>query len=309
MSPILSSFSTRFTKLLVLEYGFSLTDIGAVYPCTAVQAGMLSQFLRSSGSLYFNHMLYELSPTINISLLKQAWTEVMEENEILRAGFVSIDDDEHSFATVIHSQRSAELPWSVINTNNDSFQSVVEEQKRKLTLHSLAKLEFLPWHLTLINTQTLTHLLLSAHHALYDAQSLRMVLDDVMDHYYGVETKFHSHLSGTLATIVSSSLDTAKLDAGRTFWQKHLEGCTISTLPSLTDTRVRSSSSHVTELLCTLKLSQIETAVQKLGYSLHAVAQAAWARVLSAYLGEQQVMFGLGMYTASTKYYDVDITC
>jgi len=296
INPLLTSFAARFTSSLVREYGLLSDQVVTVYPCTAAQAGMLSQFLRSDGELYFNHYLYELPATADVQLLRQAWGEVMEENEVLRAGFFSIDDDEHSFATVIYSKKSVELPWTLMKADNTQRQAIIEQQKSSLAIQSVHCLGIPPWHLTLVMTETSTQLLLSAHHSLYDAQSLQMILDAVKSKYFGRAPAIRPHFAGPLGRIVEGTLDASKLDECRSFWLKQLEGSTISKFPSLTPTRVRSRSSHVTAQSSTWKLSEIETASQKLGYSIHAVAQAAWVRILSAYLGESQVTFGVGKF-------------
>ncbi|KAF8444235.1 hypothetical protein BGX38DRAFT_1143770 [Terfezia claveryi] len=293
LNPHLTTFAARFTSSLVAEFSLSTDQIVAVYPCTATQAGMLSQFLRTDGGLYFNHYLYELSPTTDIQPLRQAWTEVIEENEILRTGFFSIDDDQHSFATVVYSKKCVELPWTLIRVDDAQRQSAIKQQKSLLATQSVHRLGHPPWHLTLVITGKTTQVLLSAHHALYDAQSLKMILDAVRSKYLGKALGIRPHFAGPLGKIVEAALDGSKLDESQSFWLKQLEGSTISRFPSLTATRVRSQSSHVTAQSSTWKLSEIEAASQKLGYSIHAVAQAAWARILSAYLGEPQVIFGV----------------
>ncbi|KAF8420669.1 hypothetical protein EV426DRAFT_239732 [Tirmania nivea] len=289
----LTSFAARFTSSLIAEYTLSSNQIVAVYPCTATQAGMLSQFLRSDGCLYFNHYLYELFPTADVQPLRQAWTEIMEENEILRAGFFSIDCDEHSFATVIYSKKSVELPWTLMRTDDAQRQSTIEQQKSSLATKSVRHLGLPPWHLTLIMAETSIQLLFSAHHALYDAQSLQMILDAVRSKYLGKGPSIRPHFAGPLGRIMEGALDASKLEESRSFWLKQLEGSAISKFPSLTATRARSRSSHVTARSSAWRFSEIESASQKLGYSIHAVAQAAWARILSAYLGESQVVFGV----------------
>ena len=297
LTPLLTSFAARFTSSLVAEYGLSPDQIVTVYPCTAVQTGMLSQFMRSDGGLYFNHYLYKLSPTTDVQSLRQAWAEVMEENEILRAGFFVIDDDEHSFATAIYSEKSVGLPWSLMRADDSQCQFIIEQQKSSLATQSVHHLGLPPWHLTLVMAETSTQLLLSAHHALYDAQSLQMILDAVKSKYLRKAPCIRSHFSSPLEKIMEGALDACKLDESRSFWLKQLEGSTISRFPNLTVTRGRSRSSHVIAHISAWKLSKIKATSQKLGYSIHAVAQAAWARILSAYLGESQVVFGVGKLT------------
>lgn len=255
---------------------------------------MLSQFLNSETGLYFNHYLYRLSSTADISRLKNSWKVVMDDNDILRAGFFDIDDHEHSFVTAIYSRVGFELPWTVRYTNDNDIQATVEKRKSELTSQVLESLTIPPWYLTLFVAEGSTQLLFSAHHALYDAQSLNMILDAVLDNYLGKHSSNHPHFSGPLSKIVQSSVDAASLASSRSFWLKQLEGYSISRFPCLTPTRVHNREFHVVTQHSLWPLSQIKTACQNLGLSLHAVAQAAWVRVLSAYIGETQVTYGLG---------------
>lgn len=260
-----------------------------------MQAGMLSQFLRSGGGLYFNHYLYQLSSTVDVQLLRDAWTKVMQENDMLRAGFYGIDDEEFPFASVIYTKNSFELPWTLITTDDDvSHCSLIQKQKSFLTSQAAKDLGIPPWHLSLFVTNDSSQLLLSAHHALYDAQSLRMILEAVTSYYLGNTAVQGSNFTGPLGKILVDADDATRIEAIRSFWVKRLDGTTISRFPSLTPTRIQSQNSHVTEHCSAWKLSHIEALSKDLGFSTHAVAQAAWARVLSAYLGEPQVCFGVG---------------
>ena len=218
----------------------------------------------------------------------------MDNNDILRAGFFDIDGNEHSFATAIYSRAGVKLPWTVIYTNDNDIHATVEKRKSELTSQVLESLTNPPWFLTLFVAEGSTQLLFSAHHALYDAHSLGMIFDAVLDSYLQKSPCNRPHFSGPLGRIVQSSVDEASLALSRSFWLKQLEGYSISRFPCLTPTRVQNREFHVVIQHSLWKLSQIETTCQNLGFSLHAVAQAAWVRVLSAYAGETQVTYGLG---------------
>ncbi|KAF8460398.1 hypothetical protein BDZ91DRAFT_422141 [Kalaharituber pfeilii] len=289
-NSLLDAFAARHAPTLKSEYGLSLNQIDGIYPCTEMQSGMLSQFLRSNGGLYFNHILFELPPAIKAAKLRHAWTELMESNDILRAGFFGIDDEQHSFATVIYSKSIAELPWTEIQFDTEA---AIDKYKDQLVSQSVESLGSLQWHLTYISTPSSTKLLFSGNHALYDANSLKMMLSDAADIYLDKSPNSHPHFAATLEAILESSLDSAALEAGRSFWLKQLERSSISTFPDLNVSRVQSTTSHVASQLSSKPLSQIEGECKKLGYSLHAVAQAAWVRILSAYIGESQVAFGI----------------
>jgi non-ribosomal peptide synthetase component F len=254
---------------------------------------MLSQFLRSNGKLYFNHTLLKLPSDVDEQKLKAAWNSVFTALDILRSGFVEIDDDVHSFATVTYRREHIQLPWHAVYEVSD-FRSFVDKQKLHASSLALEKLYLPPWQIVFFKTASEdSYLLFSGHHALYDATSLQVIFQDAVAQYLCSQTRRHPQFSTVLEDIIKHTLNQPTVSSDRDFWLKQLKGSNICRLPNLCPTRITSTTYHVKELHSSWKLSDIESACQRRGVSLHSIGQAAWARVLSSYTGETAVTVGV----------------
>jgi amino acid adenylation domain-containing protein len=279
--------------VITAELGIDDSAITGVFPCTAVQEGMLSQFLQSHGKLYFNHILFKLQPDVDEEKLKSAWNSVFEATEILRSGFVEIDDDLHSFATVTYTSKHIGLPWQNF-VGVEDVPSFVEAQKAEAAATALKGLHRPPWQLVFFRTVTREcYILFSGHHALYDANCLSIIFQDVADNYHGAAVPQRPQFAAVLEDIVAHTVDASVVDADREFWSRQLEGSSICRMPNLTPVRITAQTSHVKELRSAWNLSAIEAACKAQGVSLHAAGQAAWVRVLSAYTGEPGLTVGV----------------
>ncbi|KAG0635451.1 hypothetical protein HOY80DRAFT_1011858 [Tuber brumale] len=241
-----SGFTARFMDQVCVETGLPKEKLIGVYPCTPVQEGMLSQFLRSKGKLYFNHIVFELPEDIDLLRLRDSW-------DVLITG-----------------------------------------QKGEKTSIALKDLHLPSWNLTLLRRSSGNNLLmLSAHHALYDAHSLAVILHSVACQYARRDYSLSRTFSRALSEIVKHTTDSKIISDDQGFWKKHLDGCTISRFPNLSPLRVKSTASHVSSIHANWSLSNIQKACRQLGISTHAAGQAAWARILSAYSGETTVVMGV----------------
>jgi aryl carrier-like protein len=62
-----------------------------VLPTTALQESMLVEMIESGFQLYFNHDILELSSSVDIPKLKDAWTTVIEGSPILCTRFLPVE--------------------------------------------------------------------------------------------------------------------------------------------------------------------------------------------------------------------------
>lgn len=290
----LSKIGKRFTGSILKETGIHEKKIAGIYPCTPAQEGMLSQFLRSKGELYFNHIVFKLSENVDLMRLRGSWNNVFKSHEMLRAGFMGVDDAKHSFAIVIHQQSSVSLPWSVVSSGGDT-EKLILARKETHTQRALESLHLPPWSITVLKKDPGNRVLIfSAHHALYDAQSLQLILDDVLCEYSGRHTSRRPKFSRVLANIVKHTVEPKLLEEDKRFWINQLQGSSISRFPNMCPLRVKSTASHICSIEMKWSLSKVETACRRLGISMNAAGQAAWAKVLSAYMGDTAVTMGIG---------------
>lgn len=281
--------------VICTEMGITEKKIAGIYPCTSAQEGMLSQFLRSKGGLYFNHTVFKLPKDVDLRRLWRSWNTIFKSHDMLRAGFVGIDDSRHSFALVVHQQGTVSLPWSFVDSEDD-LDRLVSAQKKAHASHALQNLRVPPWSISVIKGRSGDHMLIfSAHHALYDAQSLRFVLDDVLHEYSGRKISPRPKFSGALSSIMKHMVDSKIFEDDKSFWINQLQGSSISRFPNMCPVRVKSTASHVCSIRINWSLSRIETACRQLGISVHSAGQAAWARILSTYMGDTAVTMGIGM--------------
>lgn len=66
------SFDSKYKAPLCERYGPKLDDVLMVRPCTAFQAGLISQFLQSGGRTYFNHTIYELQAGVDLQKFRSS---------------------------------------------------------------------------------------------------------------------------------------------------------------------------------------------------------------------------------------------
>ncbi|ORY07062.1 amino acid adenylation [Basidiobolus meristosporus CBS 931.73] len=277
---IIKGFAAKIEPQLGAQYE---GDVVAVYPCTPLQEGMIAQTLGLGGA-YFNHIIYELIPTIDISRLEQAWLKVIESNEILRTSFFNTDDTEFVYAQIVH--KKAYMPWTVREVQDfEEVQSISDEYMQKAWKQT-ENLQRPPISFTVFKGSENSWLLVSMHHAIYDGWSLPLIVKDVFDSY-NEKLSLRPQFSQALESILS--YDKA---AAEEFWKHHLNDYSSAMFPNITNSRKQISGSHLVSKVATLKLVDIEHACQSLGTTVQAVAQAAWAKILSAYMDMDDVIFG-----------------
>lgn len=303
----MSQFQDRFLSRIQADLNGHIDKaaLSGVFPCTPIQEGMLSQFITSNGHLYFNHTLFRLAPGVDEARLRAAWRAVSGALDILRSGFVAVDGEDdcvHSFAMVTyhaaHQPTALSPRWIGANSvtpDGGDVHGLVEKHKALAAADALQRLYLPPWQLTFIRAASTCYLLFSGLHALYDATSLRHIFDDVAAHYGNStgQQRARPHFGPALQDIVRHTVHQPTIEADRAFWLKQLQGSAICRVPNLCPVRTVDTSFHAKELHSTRTLASIEAACQRLGISLHAAGQAAWARLLAAYTGETIVTLGV----------------
>lgn len=297
--------------------GFYLNnEIEAVLPCTPLQAGLLIEFVRSKGKHYFNFITFELKQEDNTTNLdgaiwEKAWKHATSSIPMLRTGFISMDgasdnDDNDAlsalspFAMIQISSESMESQSRVLRVkeSQDGASSVFDLSKWKdeATNQTLRNLQLPPWQMVIVEgsdgKSVTCHL--AIHHALYDAASLRTLLDDVAGFVIGNETKREktpstnfvvSDILHQVASLTGPSSTLAGL------WKERGAQTVVNSFPVLTP--LKETPGHgVLKRPSSQTLSSLQAAVQNSGFTMHAVLQAAWTRILSSYVGDSSVVFG-----------------
>ncbi|OBT77524.1 Nonribosomal Peptide Synthase (NRPS) [Pseudogymnoascus sp. 05NY08] len=231
-----------------------------------------------SGVEYVNSYTLRLSPGVELEKLRRAWGVAVKACPMLRAGFVGTG---RGFAVVVYAAEGATVPW-VEESGKEG-----EGEGMGMTVQDLARQ---PWRLEVLRGEGEVCVKFTAHHALYDAQSLHLIFEDVQAAYsHGTVPEYPSFLP-LLGAILNSNSPADK-ERRKAFWMG--QNFAVHRFPDLTPLRVTSERSIVSKMTSKLALAEIEEKCREGGWSVQAVGQAVWARILGAYVGEGRVTFGV----------------
>ncbi|KAK4071945.1 hypothetical protein Trihar35433_4009 [Trichoderma harzianum] len=263
--------------------------IEAALPSTPLQCAMLVSFIQSRGQNYLNLLSYAMENSISEDDLINAWKALQIHHPMLRTGFTPVQHRHGSFAMLRYSDTSES-----IETFNHIFrlesQDSLQQWKEKEAAAILSNLHLPPWRISLAKTDGGLMMNVLVHHALYDAQSLDQMMGDLSRLLAGQDIN-HRSIEPALNVILTKSLNDE--GAAQEFWKEKAEMAVVNTFPIMTPLREdeRTIVSH--EIKASMTLSSLQMATTKQGVSIQAVIQAAWTRILSSYLGEDSVVFGV----------------
>lgn len=275
----LEAFRHRHLFTVCKAFSTSTKYIDALAPCVPLQEGIISRSLGSNTNIYFEEFNLELSPTINIEKLKNAWIQVIASAPILRTRFCPTAD---GYAQVVCKQ--FQLPW-----HEKEFSS--PEELDKLRSHQYhtwwttnRELTGPLFEILVFHSQIKKFMCLHIFHALYDGQSILKIFRNVQLEYNQVPNvdygpPYHKMLSyGPLLDV----------DGEEEFWRSCLKGLNYEPLPIFAPLPSQSINS------ITLKLSRLPMNNVRQHYSTthQSLIQAAWTTVLRRHF-PSQVSFGM----------------
>ncbi|KAH6843467.1 hypothetical protein B0I37DRAFT_437805 [Chaetomium sp. MPI-CAGE-AT-0009] len=287
---------TRFQvqiRAQVISHGIALKTVEAVLPCTPFQSAIMAQFLKSGGRDYFNHADFELEDGLEATRVVKAWQVVLGAHPILRTTIVPVQHDDCAFAMVqYHADMFEHGTDTIIETVSDTFD--LHAWKLGASQAAFEPLRPRLWSVAIVQGQTATSMHLAMHHALYDAHSLQSILNDLSLVAMGREILPRPPIAEAIADILGHALSNSESSAK--FWKQQAENVVINPFPTMTPLREASREILAESITSTTLLTTLEAAASKSGYPLQVVLQAAWTRVLSAYLGESSVVFGVVLF-------------
>lgn len=244
--------------------------------CTPVQSAMLAETAINEQA-YRNWVELSLPGIADVEDIFSALHELAACNPILRTGFAEAED-RPGYAQIIWrdlEEAQIELVES-FNPHRDRYKDV--------SLHR-------PVQFQIQHDESGAKILMHIHHALYDAWSLELLLDDLNT----ILLKKSPPERPPFTDVVFSFQDgTLKADdwASKDYWRDHLALLDIVSVPNFNTDKPPSPSLAVAQRQTSIPTSDIELAARGLSSSPQALFQAAYALVLSSYLGSSDICFG-----------------
>ncbi|KAJ1918552.1 hypothetical protein IWQ60_007464, partial [Tieghemiomyces parasiticus] len=286
-APLLHPTAEEFSALLahLANNGIPGDAIEDIIPCTPMQGGLLSTGVGDTTSYTIQNAVL-LGGNIDVDLLLQAWESILSRYGILRTVFVfTASAHANGFAQVILSAPSSQ--WEVHSQPLGSIPDYfVQNRARGFDPHlPMVRAEVFP---TDRADQTL--LTITIHHALIDGWSLPLLLQELCECYTsadGPRSAGVSQFTQVVKHIVGQ--DSAEAQA---FWTTYLDQAQPSPAPLVgldLHGRPGRGTHHGT---VALSKAELVHAAQRYGVNLSILLKAAYALVLSKYLGQSDVTFG-----------------
>jgi amino acid adenylation domain-containing protein len=283
------AFDSKHRQQVLASCKVNNEHIVAIRPCTPLQTGMLSQMLAKDGAVYVNYLRLELDPGVDLDNLKQAWENTRATHQILRTGFVHLNDKDHPFGMIEYIAKATTLPWDVISENNTFETSDVWlERLQRLAVSETHK----PlWNIRIDCKNDTKYLDLAIFHALFDAQSLQSILRDVLTTSKGQGLQHPTELNAVIDGILQRSTDYSK--QAKEFWTEMGRQAVPCRFPNLAPLRYDSQLPVICSRRSRKSLLEIEEACRQSNTSLQAVGIASWLSLISAYTGEGTATCGV----------------
>jgi amino acid adenylation domain-containing protein/non-ribosomal peptide synthase protein (TIGR01720 family) len=274
-------------------------EIQDLYPLSPLQQGMLFHDLYAPESgMYVERLRYTIRGDLNAVAFEQAWRQVVERHAVLRSAFIWEEVDEPLQAVF----REVETPLEF----QDWRGTPVAEQEERLQAH-LAEILQRGFNLSRPPLQRLTLIQMSErvsefiwsyHHLLLDGWSVSLILGEII-------TLYEAFCQGQKPQLEKSRpyrdyiawlkrQDQAEAEA---FWRKALKGFTppesLSMNGARDDLARRPEDYESLQMLLSKETAErLDAFARRHRLTVNAVAQGAWALLLSCYSGEQDVVFG-----------------
>ncbi|HET7233718.1 MAG TPA: amino acid adenylation domain-containing protein, partial [Longimicrobium sp.] len=274
-------------------------NVEDLYPLSPLQAGMLFHTLYSPGTgAYLEQYGMNLQGSVNVDAFRAAWQRVVDRHPVLRTGFVW-EGVPQPLQVVF---RQVELPFSFEDWSGVDAAEQERRYQRELERERHAGLNLVKAPLMHVRLYRLGpaewRFGLTTHHLLLDGWSLPIVMSEFGAFYAGL-------LEGATPTLPARRpfreyitwLNKQDAGAAEAFWRARLDGFTAPT-PLPLDRAPQRAGTHAEQhataeiSLTAQETEAIEAAARRLRVTANGLFQCAWARVLAAYTGEADVVFG-----------------
>ncbi|CAE6419816.1 unnamed protein product [Rhizoctonia solani] len=197
----------------------SLRDAVELFaPATPGMNFMLSSWVRSGGWRFQHAFTFKVAHSVDSSRLHHAWDKLIERHAILRSIFVPLGGQN---VLCVLKPGSIQTPWNEVIAGGsiDDLEEVGRIARQ--TVGNPPVLRNGPAaRLTYMRGKESDYLVLEMHHALYDAWSFNMILQDWEDLYMGNTPTDRNDLSHLVNVIASQG----KAPEQRAYWETAFEG-------------------------------------------------------------------------------------
>ena len=249
------------------------------YPATPLQANMIVQSMQSRDS-YINQIHFEVrSSTLSMHDVQTGVLALMEAHSILRTRFVPGIEGVYQVLT----KPSSTLPVIAVAS------SLLELCRDQMALGFGPEDEqwFRVGVVQSSSDSSLTHLILTIHHVLYDGWCLERLVVDLISGLDGLPIMPSPPFKNLVQYIEGQ--DVALTQA---YWQTYLSGWEGSSSLRLGQPSQQGEKYVPISLTCEMPMKDLNEAASRHQVTMTSLAKAAWALTLREYMQTDDVVFG-----------------
>ncbi|KAK0528361.1 hypothetical protein OC842_004570 [Tilletia horrida] len=254
-----------------------------VLPCMPLQSSLISiSRAQPEQQLYVGRFEIALSSDVNLEKLKAAIIEALAAHEIYRTIFPAAGKN---LAQVVLQTLAADDLWQTSKAN-DAGES--EAVLARAGVDIITGIDSTP-PVRLMHFGNLRKIVLLAHHAVYDGESVSKLLSEISDRYVGRSIAVDSQFRD----VVRSWFRTEPSDSDR-FWKTHLDGFAFTPFPNLNGVRPTGATRRRdAQLQSKVSFEKVKKAAQRLAVSPQSLLLSLFSRLYGMFTGEDDVLFGL----------------
>ncbi|KAL9069746.1 MAG: hypothetical protein Q9161_005331 [Pseudevernia consocians] len=274
------------------SHGLDDSSIQAVKPCLPLQETLVATSLNNkSDALYVNHLILKLSTEIDCTRFYRAWTRVVANHEILRTCFQEYENG--IVQVILEYGESRSVPWKETTTSDPESASQLQQSKSASDIISdIASKP--PIRLALFRPPSddrSSILLVSIHHALYDGESITMILQELNMRYHSAIPPAHTSVDLMIEHVYSQDQE-----ASKAFWRDYLAHCKPTSITDRADTthdNLNYTFFPTIDKILTNPLAELEDFSSSISGTLTSTIQAVFGIILAQTLKTHDAVFGV----------------
>ncbi|RAK81723.1 putative nonribosomal peptide synthase [Aspergillus fijiensis CBS 313.89] len=268
-------------------------DVEAILPCLSGQLFYISRWLQSGRRLWEFTFAFRSSVRIDERRIQDAWHALQERHSILRTSFAAVSSAE--VVQVVSKSPRADRVRTERRLCNEASQGSVRHSIDRNAASS-STMFIPPARLCLIDSPDSDILLLTFHHALYDAWTIPILLGDLEALCLGKSLSAPADFS-SFARQAQRKPDSS--------WRRRLSMGQPTILGSNAYNQQDFRDIKSSELSCLQKLSKVESLCHQKGISMPSVILLAVGRGLARITTVDHPTFGLFSAGRSNEFPDI----
>ncbi|CCQ14127.1 putative non-ribosomal peptide synthetase [Rhodococcus sp. AW25M09] len=258
-------------------------ELEDIWPLAPLQHGLMfhSELMRGHVDVYTAQLVFELGGDIDAARLHRAACRLLARHDSLRTGFVR--DDRGTPAQLVLAD--PELPWRTVDAGSDEVPAIADaERTATFDLDAPPLLRFV-----LVHTEHGASLVVTNHHILFDGWSMPIFVKELLVLYAAdglipiPARTYRDYLKWLDERDHAGALDK---------WAEALAGLDEATLLAPGHGADLGLPGELSVPLTETAATALKVAARNLSVTVNTVVQTAWALMLAAELGRDDVVFG-----------------